>query len=389
MTLMSKLVSRISCCIDRGQTIAVATIISQQGSSPRGPGSKMVIHVDGSIDGTIGGGLVEAQTIAKARDIFSGSASTILHFDLSGRVIGDMDLICGGQISIFVERIDATEDNIGLYHYLANCLKQQQRAFLVTACPRDGAADRPLHRCVLHPDGSMQGAAVLSKKTCAKILDFATCTAVPVKLNMERHLIIVEPFRSPETLYLIGAGHVSRQVATIASMAGFRVVVLDDRPEFANRQRFPHADDVRVLRSFSDVFRKQYLGPSSYVVIVTRGHLHDKEVLEQALGTPAHYIGMIGSRNKRDSIYRALINQGISASELERVFCPIGLDIGAQTPEEIAVSILAECVAVRSGGIPSRPGATNRIPSDAVNPLRHSALHAVTDSSGLPDRPRA
>jgi xanthine dehydrogenase accessory factor len=386
---MSDLVSRICCCIARGQSIAVATIISQQGSSPRGPGSKMVIHVDGSIDGTIGGGLVEAQTIAKARDIFSGSPSTILHFDLTGRVIGDMDLICGGQISIFLERIDPTKDNSGLYRYLGDCLKKRQRAFLVTACPLDGAAHRSPHRWVLHPDGTMHGATVLSTKTRAKILDFATRSAVPLKLNMERHLIIVEPFRSPETLYLIGAGHVSQQVATIAGMAGFRVVVLDDRPEFANRERFPHADDVRVLRSFSDVFKNQDLGPLSYVVIVTRGHLHDKEVLEQALDTSAHYIGMIGSRNKRDSIYRSLINQGISTSELERVFCPIGLDIGAQTPEEIAVSILAECVAVRSGGIASRPGENLHIPSDAVNPLAQNALHAINDSSALPNRPRA
>jgi len=129
---------------------------------------------------------------------------------------------------------------------------------------------------------------------------------------------------------------------------GFRTTVLDDREEFASRERFPSPVEVVVLEDFSDCLSKCPIDEESYLVIVTRGHLHDKAVLSQALRTRAGYIGMIGSKRKRDSIYRALLDEGFSRDDLGRVHSPIGLDIGAETPEEIAVSIAAELIQVRS-----------------------------------------
>ncbi|MFZ3046285.1 MAG: XdhC family protein, partial [Desulfatirhabdiaceae bacterium] len=139
----------------------------------------------------------------------------------------------------------------------------------------------------------------------------------------------------------------SRETAILSKMIGFETVVLDDRPEFANRERFPEADEIRILSSFDCALDGLVIDGKGYIVILTRGHLHDKTVLGLALRKPARYIGMIGSRKKRDAIYRALEREGFSNDDLARVHSPIGLSIGAQTPAEIAVSIAAELIRVR------------------------------------------
>ena len=151
------------------------------------------------------------------------------------------------------------------------------------------------------------------------------------------------------TEVVVVTGHRCDEVGP-AARVGFRVVVLDDRAEFASRQRFPLADEVRVLASFADCLPAAEIDSDSYLVIVTRGHLHDLEVLEQALRTPAGYIGMIGSRKKRNSIYTRLLDRGVTEAQLEQVRCPIGMAIEADTPEEIAVSIVGELIYQRATG---------------------------------------
>ncbi|MFW6373912.1 MAG: XdhC family protein, partial [Thermodesulfobacteriota bacterium] len=158
-----------------------------------------------------------------------------------------------------------------------------------------------------------------------------------------------ESRRLHKTAFLFGAGHVSRQLAKLTQMVEFRTVVLDDRSEFANRDRFPGVDQVHVLDRFENTFSGLSTDSNSFIVILTRGHSHDRTVLAQALRTQAGYIGMIGSHRKRDTIYRSLRDEGFTTADLDRVHCPIGLDIGGETPEEIAVSIVAEMIEVRSG----------------------------------------
>jgi xanthine dehydrogenase accessory factor len=157
----------------------------------------------------------------------------------------------------------------------------------------------------------------------------------------------LEPWTAASPLLIFGAGHVSRPTAQVAALCGFAVTVLDDRLDFANAARFPQAE-TRVLESFTDCFHGLPCGPEAFVVIVTRGHAFDAEVLAQALRTRAGYIGMIGSRRKRDAVYQRLRGQGFTDADLARVSCPIGLDIGAETPEEIAVSIVAELIQSRA-----------------------------------------
>jgi len=158
--------------------------------------------------------------------------------------------------------------------------------------------------------------------------------------------VLLEPIFSEPTVFIFGAGHVSQQLAPIVKRVDFKVVVIDDREMFANRERFPEVNEV-IVSEFEKCFDQLNIDESSYIVIVTRGHLYDGFVLEQAVKTNARYIGMIGSKKKIQTLYQNLMKKGISKETLDRVYAPIGVDINSETPEEIAVSIVAELIKVR------------------------------------------
>ena len=158
--------------------------------------------------------------------------------------------------------------------------------------------------------------------------------------------VFIEPVLPPALLYIFGAGHVAFNLYKVAQIAGFDVIVVDDRESYANRERFPEAREV-IADDFDRATQRLREPESAYIVIVTRGHRDDMRVLRWAVGTPARYIGMIGSRRKVVEIFKALQQEGLPAHLFDRVHAPIGLDIGAITPEEIAVAITAELIAVR------------------------------------------
>lgn len=164
--------------------------------------------------------------------------------------------------------------------------------------------------------------------------------------------IFVEPILAVPTLFLFGGGHVSLSISKVAHLAGFEIVVIDDRQAFASKQRFPEASETHA-GMWEEIFPQLRIGDSSYLALVTRGHKGDLTCLRWALTTPARYIGMIGSRRKFIEICKVLEGEGVSAEQLERVHSPIGLDIGALTPEEIGVAVVAELIAVRRNAIPS------------------------------------
>ena len=186
----------------------------------------------------------------------------------------------------------------------------------------------------------------LEKTLCERV---AALTGAAL-LNYGDARYLLSSFAVGGRLILVGAGHVAACTAEAAARVGFQVTVLDDRAEFANRERFPQASEIRVLPDFGDCLNGMTIDSDSYIVIVTRGHLHDLEVLEQALRTAAGYIGMIGSRRKRNAIYTQLLDRGISEAQLEQVRCPIGMAIEADTPEEIAISIVGELIYQRATG---------------------------------------
>jgi xanthine dehydrogenase accessory factor len=163
--------------------------------------------------------------------------------------------------------------------------------------------------------------------------------------------IFVEPILAVPTNYIFGAGHISKSISKTATLAGFNTVIIDNRPQYANRERFPEAVEIHS-DSFQSAFAKIVPNEFSYLVIVTRGHLEDQEVLRWAVNTKARFIGMIGSRFKKRALFENLREEGITQEQLDRVFSPVGVDINAILPEEIAISIVAQMIAVRR----SKPG---------------------------------
>jgi xanthine dehydrogenase accessory factor len=179
-------------------------------------------------------------------------------------------------------------------------------------------------------------------------LQKARSVTAPSLQHFGEKRFFIDPWVVPDTVYLFGAGHVARQVAELTGKAGFRIIVLDDREKFADAERFPTADDIVVLNSFEDCFRGLAINDKSCVIIITRERRHEKTVLRQALGTKAAYIGMIGSIRKRDALFKELLDTGFGIDDLLRIYCPVGIGIMAETPVEIAVSIVAQLVLVRA-----------------------------------------
>jgi xanthine dehydrogenase accessory factor len=239
-----------------GRRGALATIVHTNGSIPSYESSRMLVSEDGSITGTIGGGCVEAEVWAAAKDVMQQESPRKMVFNLNNEASYDNGLICGGTLEVFVE-----------------------------------------------------------------------------------------PILPQPMVYLFGGGHVAMAVAKAASGVGFGVGVVDDRGAFANKERFPMAQEIYT--SYEEAFEKIHPNASSYLVIVTRGHKDDMRVLAWAVRKEARYVGMIGSKRKVLSVYKALENDGYKPEEFEGVYAPMGLEIGALSPEEIALSIAAELVAVR------------------------------------------
>jgi len=211
---------------------------------------------------------------------------------------------------------------------------------------REGGA-----RCLVLEEGSVIGAAAgLPGAAGADVHRWADVRRPALVTLAEyegRPTVFLEPVEAEAVLMLFGAGHISTFVAPLARMVGFRVCVIDDRGEFANARRFPSADQLLVC-SVAEAFQRVAVTPSTFIAIVTRGHVYDREALRAALATRPAYLGMIGSRRKRDLIYASLMEEGLAAEDLRRVHSPIGISIGAETPEEIAVSIVAELIQVRA-----------------------------------------
>jgi xanthine dehydrogenase accessory factor len=176
--------------------------------------------------------------------------------------------------------------------------------------------------------------------------------------------VFIEPIIPSPRLYIFGAGHIGLNVHKVASLAGFETVVSDDRDLYANPERFPDAHEIHT-GDMDEIMAGMTPNPSSYIVIVTRGHRHDMQVLRWAIDTPARYIGMVGSGRKVLAVYEQLEAQGVSHESLKRVFAPIGLQIAAATPEEIAISIVAELIAIRRHCEIELPHSRNRISAEA------------------------
>ncbi len=342
----------------QGATAALATVVGVKGSTPRAEGAQMLIRADGSIAGSIGGGCIEAAVWQAGREVMKSKTARLQDYDLTGRQETPEGLICGGTMQVFVEPVSPASSP-DVFAELAR-LKDAGEATALAAVVVPGETNLTLGaRLLIKEDGSLAGSLsplldgavrqagleVLQERA-ARLFSLGTCQ------------VFAQPVFPQPTVFIFGAGHIGFAVSKIAHLAGFRVVVIDDRPAYASKERFPDAEEFYV-EDPADAVAHLKLNRVSYAVIACRGHLEDQRVLAEVLKTKAGYIGMIGSRKKTKTVFANLVEAGVAPAALARIHAPIGLPIAVETPEEIAISIMAEVVDHRRQG-----KKVNRAPSE-------------------------
>jgi xanthine dehydrogenase accessory factor len=319
--------------LSQGRRGALATIIRKIGPAPRGEGAKMFIGDDGRIFGTVGGGCVEAEIWQAAKDVTTSQTIKSLHYRMDGKVVENEGMICGGNVDIFLEPVH--ERHRDFYKGIRTLEKSGKNGAIVTSYTESSFTKS------LVGDGGVIVGDLVGEPLREEV---RSCMAGKRPFMDEGRLI--EPVISSSLLYLFGAGHVSQYVARVASIAEFEIIVVDDRTDFANAERFPEAREI-IVEGFDTVFDHLDFHGNEYVAILTRGHKHDALVLEEVMKKPTRYVGMIGSKRKTKLVFDHLRSKGFGEEALKLVRAPIGLPIQAETPQEIAVSIVAELIEIR------------------------------------------
>ena len=308
--------------IREGASGALATVARVRGSTPVPAGTKMLVGAEGRLLGSVGGGCVEAEVIGAALEVQRRRAPSLLTHHLNADLAGDLGLSCGGTVDIFVEPL-LTEPS---YLRVLESAATAESGLVRTATEWGSGGGGPI-KTFGQLDARSRGAA-------------ATLTR-DGRFVEERLLLAPRVF-------VFGAGHVGAAIALAAAAAGFRVVVVDDRAEYADPARFPAGIDV-LAADIDNAFTRYELLAADAVVIATRGHRNDALILERVATSAAGYVGLLGSRRKKVVVTKGLKAAGVPSKSLQRVRVPVGLAIGAVTPEEIAVSVVAELIAWRRG----------------------------------------
>jgi xanthine dehydrogenase accessory factor len=350
--------------LEQGKPFALATVINVRGSTPREVGAKMLVRDDGQV-GTIGGGCGEAEVFRKARLLLDeGAGARMAEVDLTGDFDQDEIGTCGGIMDVFIDRWSPERD-LPVAQRMAEAVRRSQPLALITLI-EPKAPQTPL-RSLLAPNGEPPKLPIELAPDSIHELTELTSKAVPGLLELDGNgelvptyrtseqsaQVFVDPLPGAQRLIICGAGHVGQALSALAAMVGFNVTVIDDRAQFANRERFPEAAQI-IVRPFEAALDSLKLDRNCYVVAVTRGHSYDETVLRAALKQEAGYLGMIGSRRRVKVTLERLQADGYDPARLDEIYGPIGLDIGAETPEEIAVSVMAEIIRVRRLGTRDR-----------------------------------
>jgi xanthine dehydrogenase accessory factor len=329
--------------------VALATLVNTRGTTPRKEGAKMLVGQGGRILGSVTiGGCVDAQVIEEAESVLGGHAPRLLELNLGDEEAWEIGLTCGGTIEVFVEAVvlDRPGDpTLDYYQRLRSHAEQGGKGALVTRLdpPQHGA------KLVVLDTGAVAGTLgdpFLDRRYAAEAGELLKRGASQT-LFLEGVRAFVESFGPPATLLIVGAGHVAMPLTSLAKMLGFRTVVVDGRPRFATRERFPEADRLEIGIP-SEIVKAVPLTPATALVLVAHDYKYDLPVLRQALASQVGYIGMLGSTRRGNAILNLLREDGVPEEALARIRVPIGLDVGAQTAPEIALAILAEILATRA-----------------------------------------
>jgi xanthine dehydrogenase accessory factor len=328
--------------------VAVATLVNTRGTTPRKEGAKMVVGEGGRILGSVTiGGCVDAQVIEESASVLDTNAPRLLELDLGDEEAWEIGLTCGGTIEVFVEPVTLDRPGdpaLAFYERARAHAETGRRAAVITRL------DGPPKKLLVQDDGAQEGTlgeAFLDQRFAAEARE-ALAAGKSRTLLLEGIRAFVEVFAPPSILCLVGAGHVAMPLVTMARALGFRTIVIDGRPRFATRERFPDVDDLRIGIP-SELVQKVPLIATTALVLVAHDYKYDVPVLRHALSTPVGYIGLLGSSRRGAAILNLLREEGVAEEALPRVRVPIGLDLGAQSAPEIALSIMAEVLLVQRG----------------------------------------
>ena len=328
---MREFVRKIVHSLEAGRDVELVSVLEASGSTPRGAGAMLSVFREETPTGTVGGGNVEYEAVLLARELLEKGENAIRRFRFVQGEAASLGMVCGGDVTLHFQYLSAADaDVLALLRRLMNATGENTDAWLVRKLEEEQVAAMGL---------------VSRKETWG-------LPGVPEDLLQSRAVLRDGWFSLPVVkagrVYIFGGGHVSQALVPAIAAVGFRPVVYDDRPEFADLRLFPQADDA-ICGSFEELGQRITVTPDDYVVIMTRGHQADYEVLTQTLRSGARYLGCIGSRKKLALCRERLLEAGFTEEEYGRVHAPIGLAIGAETPAEIAVSVTAELIAVRAG----------------------------------------
>ncbi len=336
--------------VEAGRQAAFATVARKRGSLPMASDAKMLVTGGGGRWGTVGGGCTEADVTVQALSTFETGKPAFVKHVLNADLIGDLALSCGGTVELFVEPLVPSAELIRLCRAVGEAIEHRQPATVLTAIEWSNgpskAAEVGGERVVVGAGERLLGARRPESPSVAQDRPSHRRTAAFVD---EEAGAFVEPIQRMPRLTIFGAGHVGAELAQLAARADFYVIVVDDRAEFANQERLPGASEI-VVEDFRTILDRLEFDADDYVIAATRGHSFDAYIVERTAGSGAGYVGMLGSERKRAVIWRALEAAGVDPKTLERVRSPIGVEIGADTPAEIAVSVVAELIRLRRLG---------------------------------------
>ena len=335
-----------------GRPCVLATVVRTKGSTPQKAGAMLLVRDDGSGLGTLGGGCVEGDIWFAAQEMLRQEGGPeFKDYYLNEDIAARDGLVCGGTMYFYLEPLRRSDDFLPLGDEILEAYDGGEPVSLATIVNSPRRPELLGAKLLLRADGTVSGtlgAPALDEpalETARRIADIGNTESI----TAEGAEIFVEGFTTPPTLVMVGGGHVGKATADLANLLGYRVYVVDDRPEFANKERFPYAEQV-VVAPYHQWAEHLSINVNSFLVVATRGHRFDDMALESALKTRARYIGLLGSRRKTLMIYRRLMEQGVAKERIREVYAPVGLNIGALTPEELAVSIMSEIIMVRRGG---------------------------------------
>ncbi len=333
---MKTMFQTISQHLQNGENLVLVTVVASSGSTPRGAGSRMLISKSGRICGTIGGGAVEYRSEQLAQEVLQSRKSCEQSFLLSKNDVQDLGMICGGDVQVFFHFLEAGDESVlALAEEAETLFAEGHDLWLISELSAGGCLGlytRARGFVGIHAPDELRDA--MRRK--------------PMREELDGRDFYVEQIQTSGRVLVFGCGHVAQALVPVLAGVGFRCVAMDDRPEFAKKELFPDAEDVRLI-DFSDIAASVTITPEDYICVMTRGHAFDSVVQAQAMQSPACYIGVIGSRRKIAGVTARLKEEyGFADADFARVTSPIGLAIRAETPEEIAISIAAQLIALRA-----------------------------------------